>query len=699
MSLKGIVEIVLHVESFRNIDLFQQGFYYLQFEIFHMENNKKVSASPYNHVVGMTDVKTIKLPGGVEDIFYKSQCFYIKFFEEEVELKEIAVFRTEVDLRSGKCPDLTMVCCLMYGDVGGRVNEKYLRHSGTIIKEYRQESFLSIQIRDYAEGLNQFFPIIFDDSHFCLVTSTIHIFLIDFRYRALKPLPDTLTKDANEDSSDIPEVLSESFFPCSDDLSLSLVNYIHNLYTRPLNISQIRSSLLINQLKKLIESAEVLSPEDLAILSNDSIEALLLPNSHESFNHEKEEFDPVKVTKRLLDEIQMISSNLHYVLFDFIETLLVVSKKASVSMMLVYNHEVKQRWGESIFKKVTQVGSFTEFAEDNLKHLHKMAAKALRKSGHYKNKEKPKVGTDKYFPGFDIHPILFLDIYSRVPYVESEWKPSMVKFCIHSKVRPKHLIVLVHGFQGSSFDVRLIKNQIALLRPDTILMSSHMNEGETEGDILQMGERLAEEVTQFIQDHCPKNSIEFISFVGHSLGGLIIRASLPYMKQISHLFHFFISFSSPHLGYMHNSSKLVGAGMWILKKLKKTESLQQLSMNDASDPKKSLLFALSSADGLGWFKYIGLVGAHQDNYAPFESARIEVQHKVSKDTKGRVNVEMATNILSRVRAEQILRIDCNLNFKKKNLDSMIGRAAHIQMLDNHVLIQMVFDCCIHFFDV
>jgi hypothetical protein len=149
---------------------------------------------------------------------------------------------------------------------------------------------------------------------------------------------------------------------------------------------------------------------------------------------------------------------------------------------------------------------------------------------------------------------------------------------------------------------------------------------------------------------------------------------------------------------MYNSSKLVGAGIWILKKWKKTESLKQLSMNDASDLRKSFLFALSSAEGLGWFKHVAFVGAHQDNYAPFESARIEVQHKALAEPKGRVYVEMATNILSRVRAEQILRIDCNLKFKKKNLDSMIGRAAHIQMLDNHVLLQMVFNCCAHFFN-
>ena len=33
MSLRAIVEIVIHLESFRNIDLFFQGIYYTRFRI------------------------------------------------------------------------------------------------------------------------------------------------------------------------------------------------------------------------------------------------------------------------------------------------------------------------------------------------------------------------------------------------------------------------------------------------------------------------------------------------------------------------------------------------------------------------------------------------------------------------------------------------------------------------------------------
>ena len=48
------------------------------------------------------------------------------------------------------------------------------------------------------------------------------------------------------------------------------------------------------------------------------------------------------------------------------------------------------------------------------------------------------------------------------------------------------------------------------------------------------------------------------------MGGLIIRAALPYLEKHKALFDTYISLSSPHLGYAYNPNKLVGAGFYIL---------------------------------------------------------------------------------------------------------------------------------------
>jgi len=54
---------------------------------------------------------------------------------------------------------------------------------------------------------------------------------------------------------------------------------------------------------------------------------------------------------------------------------------------------------------------------------------------------------------------------------------------------------MCHGFQGSSFDMRTFKNIISLAMPDALFLCSSSNEdGNTEGSIFDMGERLANEV-------------------------------------------------------------------------------------------------------------------------------------------------------------------------------------------------------------
>lgn len=46
-----------------------------------------------------------------------------------------------------------------------------------------------------------------------------------------------------------------------------------------------------------------------------------------------------------------------------------------------------------------------------------------------------------------------------------------------------------------------------------------------------MGERLALEIKRWIKEWCPKDNFSKISFICHSLGGLIVRAALPYLSK------------------------------------------------------------------------------------------------------------------------------------------------------------------------
>ena len=88
-----------------------------------------------------------------------------------------------------------------------------------------------------------------------------------------------------------------------------------------------------------------------------------------------------------------------------------------------------------------------------------------------------------------------------------------------------------------------------------------------------MGYRLSEEVHQYIRESCPGSNLGRLTFIGHSLGGLIIRSALPHLEKYKDKMYGYLSLCSPHLGYMYKSSKLFSAGMWIMKKWKKSISL------------------------------------------------------------------------------------------------------------------------------
>ena len=89
--------------------------------------------------------------------------------------------------------------------------------------------------------------------------------------------------------------------------------------------------------------------------------------------------------------------------------------------------------------------------------------------------------------------------------------------------------MLVHGFQASRQDFSLLKNCLEVNYNTQVFISS-CNEGLTEEPIANLGKRLAIELSKILVG----NKKDYrLSFIGHSLGGLIIRAAIPYIKQFS----------------------------------------------------------------------------------------------------------------------------------------------------------------------
>ncbi|XP_074025600.1 protein FAM135A isoform X3 [Leptinotarsa decemlineata] len=256
-----------------------------------------------------------------------------------------------------------------------------------------------------------------------------------------------------------------------------------------------------------------------------------------------------------------------------------------------------------------------------------------------------------------------------------------------------HLVVCVHGLDGNSADLRLVKTYLELGLPGAYLdfLMSSGNQGDTFSDFDTMTDRLINEIINYLDNSSIRPTR--ISFVGHSLGNIIIRSALsrPQMKFLLPRLHTFLSLSGPHLGTLYNNSGLINMGMWFMQKWKKSESLLQLCLKDAVDPRQSFLYRLSQRSTLHHFKNILLCGSGQDRYVPLHSARIELCKESLKDTSdlGTIYREMVHNILSPIIAQKELKfVRYDIHHALPNTaNALIGRAAHIAVLDSELFVE------------
>ena len=170
--------------------------------------------------------------------------------------------------------------------------------------------------------------------------------------------------------------------------------------------------------------------------------------------------------------------------------------------------------------------------------------------------------------------------------------------------------------------------------------------------------------------------INKLSFIGHSLGGIIIRTALCYLSEYRKLMHLYISLGSPHLGCAQFSNKLVEAGLWILSKLRNSTCIQQLTFKDSLSPRSCFLYELAMKSRLNYFAQVVLVSSSQDAYVPYESARIEI----GIGCQDMIQLEMADTVVGKI--QQLHRVNVDFPIKAGLINNMHGRAAHISLLDN-----------------
>ena len=628
-------------------------------------------------------------------------------------------------------------------EIISKMNFKYIQTETVEITNNSNEKF------DEKDAFNETYsPIVFHANYFSLLRVSIHKILIDYKIRMdTNELPylfedpenknEKKENNNNKENKDMNNPIALINFILTDqeiknEIDNDLINKLYKNFVFRLIISYIGVKNRLNFLTtKLIE--ENMKGEYSMFLNNQPLIIYSEENDEKSINlHNDENLnDVLSIIKnlagrisdhskdyigyRIFKEINVISSQVLYIWHKYIELIRNFPAPVNFIMQLDFNKNLKQDLFKFLHKTTIKVPNSADLvfpSEENIQSINNTQADKIRKS--VKDKYiKPSFENSNYKIIPESYPVLFEETYSKS--ISNANIDSSKKFAENKNITNNtninnkgesiskiiehkhdinlglHLIVLVHGFEGNSNDMRILKNEIGLINPSIVFLPSTANQDDTGADVIQMGKKLATEVKSYIKEWNNGLIFKKISFIGHSIGGVIIRAALPNLEEFKDKFWFYISLSSPHLGYVFSDSTLIKTGMWVLKRWKGSKSLEQFMQNDNADLNETCLYKLSEYNGLNWFKYVYLLSSHQDNYSPYESSRIQLNNNsLGNDKKSENYKNMALNILSKLTDVALKRVDVNFLIQEKNFDTFIGRTAHIQFLENTDFMKILF---------
>ncbi|CAD8093265.1 unnamed protein product [Paramecium sonneborni] len=758
MSLRSVVEIVTHVESFRNVDLYYQGVYFLRITIHNdaPQDINKIYAHPHDPCESYKTYpqeaqQNVNPPKYYETHIFRpasivtsnsafyTKAFFIKFCEEEIELNDICNFRIEFDAGPKKEQSLIMQVDLMFFDCLNSQKDQpkqeplYTKQDKEdyAIPDGKIQATAKFKIKNVLQPNHQFVPIIFEEQNFCQANMVVHTITLDYRFRThpiqlfqfarLKfeernqllegKVPNTLDKNKNQskplinsDQISMYETIQKQFkelkgldyYGMQQEFVESLKGYYEQLYQ---HYNLIYSKCILEKQRKhfkkyLYPPLKLIVPEYITSETYQNIKGQL---TRKELNQRIEEkfhtSDPETIIHSILNETNLISCQLFQMWIKVLDLYRISPRFCVALLQFDYQKIIKNRWQQFCVRS-----PFQQLLDKNLGIEHKSKSEKMRQESKVQE-----LGVEDLnsYPKIETQPIIFEEFTPREDKDKNE--ENIVDADITNSeydimsYRGIHLIVLVHGFQGNSYDMKLFKNYISLAHPEAMFLCSSINEENTEGNIQEMGEKLATEVINFISENCPENTLGRLSFIGHSLGGVIIRASLPYLDKYQDKMYTYISLSSPQLGYFYNASKIVDAGMWVLKQWRKSKCLEQLQMTDNRNIEETCLQKLAQAKGLAWFKNVCFFSCIQDSYAPYDSARVQLSKEAIEDQRNKPYVQMVKALLRHLENTNVYRIDVNFEIQEKNLDTLIGRTAHIQFLECQPLLRMVVSLYDQFF--
>ncbi|KAL1531794.1 protein FAM135B-like isoform X3 [Salvia divinorum] len=747
--LGAIHKISIYIHRFHNLDLFQQGWYQLKITV-RWENDDSGSFGTPARVVqyeapdlGSDDVYGVWRIDDTDHSF-STQPFRIRYARQDILLAMMVSFNLSLSKLEDPSTSAVIVKFeLLYAPVlENRYNvDTCLDTSPAAVHEFRLPPKALL-------GLHAYCPVHFDAFHAVLVDTSVHASLLksEVHTSSLK-VPSDPTDDKHDlavEHNHSKQVMLLKALSSAHDILLEELQKLSKTIDVPIEMEDISSSTLFgfaHRSDQDLADAEVpvqisSKPLNVSQKQNDKVDF-----QHNGFLYSFSE-------EKLVKSFDLISNRVNYLWSTFLnfhranakkilESLCnqwAVDRKAEWSIWMVYTKaEIPHQYISSVVDDTTIRG--LRGRGSSLRKLTGDPAQsaAMRAELHRRSIAQMRINNrsiqDLHMFGDPSHiPIVIVERAVNAPLcstkgifsfnqLDQKYTNGLVagvdsipsnklSGTTRQTGRVLKIVVFVHGFQGHHLDLRLVRNQWLLIDPKAEFLMSEVNEDRTSGDFREMGQRLAKEVVSFVKKKMDKASRSGnlrtikLSFVGHSIGNIILRTALtetimePYLRFL----HTYLSISGPHLGYLYSSNSLFNGGLWLLKKLKGTQCIHQLTFTDDPDLQNTFLYKLCKEKTLEHFKNIILLSSPQDGYVPHHSARIEMCPASSGDysKKGKLFLEMLNEYLDQIRApssEHRVLLRCDVNFdislQGRSLNTLIGRAAHIEFLETDIFAKFI----------
>ncbi|KAL2968852.1 hypothetical protein AAZX31_15G047800 [Glycine max] len=694
--LDAVHEVAVYIHRFHNLDLFEQGWYRIKVTLRWEDGEDSYPGIPARVVqyeapeVGADNLCGVWMIDDKDNSF-STPSFRIRYARQDVFLAIMISFYLSYGGYEGKSSAVILKFELFHTPTPEMRPELQSSLDGCAasVHEYRIPPKALL-------GLHSYCPVHFDAFHAVLVDTSVHISLLKSGYH----------------TPQLKAALIKALI-AAHDILLDDLRRISKGINQAIDLTGITFEPYVTKSLNSTSPAHEKSADDEASLQLSDGTQISAEKVIQYINHVTEELCQSFSWDDMLNFFQFIGNQLLYLwntflkfhrenktnILEFLRNSWANDRRTECSIWMVYSkvdmpHQYVSNGveGTSLYRSLRGRSSSTRSSNDDPVQTATMRAE-LHRRGIAQMRINDRSLQDMYIFGDPLRvPIIiveclenmhrsasvksyFLPLEDKARHILENGSRAIIKLPGNSPPQNEHVlrvVVFVHGFQGHHLDLRLIRNQWLLIDPKIQVLMSETNEDKTSEDFREMGSRLAQEVISFLKKKMDKASrvgnlkdIK-LSFVGHSIGNLIIRAAL--------------------------------AGLWLLKKIKGTQCIHQLTFTDDHDLENTFIYNLSKKKTLANFKNVILLSSPQDGYVPYHSAKIELCPAATLDfsKQGKVFLEMLNNCLDQMRTHSEHRIvmRCDINFEtssygRRSFNTLIGRAAHIEFLECDIFVKFI----------